>query len=598
MAMFGYSRSAAPAPAPADRSQLSRRDRLALFGATLRDVGAGLGGGQGDAINQQQSMFGARQQMAQRQAAEDEFARAMQPGAPMQPQGPISTPPLLSAGGVQPQGQGQTQERAAALLKLARLGLDIEPYIKALKFGQEADQPFVVNPNQVAYRNAGDFQNGGKPLISNRDEGYTLAPGAQRYENGRMVASAPFPEQIVTASPGSTVLAVDRNGGGSPPLLSGRAGRNNNPGNLRDSGDQWQGMTGVDDGGFVQFDTPQSGERAAGINLANQTKVHGIRTLAGLVQKYAPASDNNDVGGYISAVSRATGLDPNQEVDFSDPAIQAKVLPAMYAVESGGSPSSAAPGVRTLQQGRPATTYRPATAQEKANYGIAADVPAQMGPDGRIDVVNGTGANLKPVPAPIQQGYLENRNASAEIDKAIKSIRENPGALGLRNALGDTFNQRFNPKGVTTRALVAKVGAMKRHEVSGAAVTLSEQPNLLPFIPGVTDKDEAAIEKLLVIKNWLDSGNTEIETAYGEGSGFRPMGGQAKAQSAPAGASARAAAPPKMSDRAPVPGAQKGNNGQWHIEDPNKKGSFPQVQKGPNGKWRIKSANGQMLEWE
>ena len=42
--------------------------------------------------------------------------------------------------------------------------------------------------------------------------------------------------------------------------------RNNNPGNIRVSKDQWEGMTG-DDGAFVIFDSPESGVRALAKNL-------------------------------------------------------------------------------------------------------------------------------------------------------------------------------------------------------------------------------------------------------------------------------------------------------------------------------------------
>lgn len=116
------------------------------------------------------------------------------------------------------------------------------------------------------------------------------------------------------------------------------AQRNNNPGNLRPDGSKWQGMTG-EDGGFVQFDTPENGMRAARINLANQAKLHGIDTITGLIAKWAPASDNNDPAAYAQTVAKLTGLDPNAPLDFTDPAVQDKILPAIAQVEGGGSPA-------------------------------------------------------------------------------------------------------------------------------------------------------------------------------------------------------------------------------------------------------------------
>ncbi len=117
--------------------------------------------------------------------------------------------------------------------------------------------------------------------------------------------------------------------------------RNNNPGNLRADGSKWQGMTGVDQNGFVQFDTAANGERAARVNLANQQTLHGINTISDLVTKYAPAGDNNNTRSYIQSVAQQTGFSPTQPLDFHDKATQDKVLAAMFNVEGGGTPTKA-----------------------------------------------------------------------------------------------------------------------------------------------------------------------------------------------------------------------------------------------------------------
>lgn len=133
----------------------------------------------------------------------------------------------------------------------------------------------------------------------------------------------------------------------APPSPSGKqplSVRNNNPGNLRwDGKSQWQGMKGVDPKGFVQFLTPEAGTRAAGINLGNQQKLHGLNTLADVITKYAPQSDNNDTAAYIQTVAQKTGFAPNQPLNLQDPAVQAKILPVMFGVESGGTPAKFPP---------------------------------------------------------------------------------------------------------------------------------------------------------------------------------------------------------------------------------------------------------------
>lgn len=153
--------------------------------------------------------------------------------------------------------------------------------------------------------------------------------------------AAPKPPQAPVSTPSFAPASNNTTPAPSHPLTKQPLSvRNNNPGNLRwDGKSQWKGMTGVDPRGFVQFLTPELGARAAGINLGNQQKLHGINTLSGLISKYAPPSDNNDTAAYIRTVAQKTGLDPNAPIDLQDPAIQAKVLPVMFNVESGGTPA-------------------------------------------------------------------------------------------------------------------------------------------------------------------------------------------------------------------------------------------------------------------
>ncbi len=164
--------------------------------------------------------------------------------------------------------------------------------------------------------------------------------------------AAPAPQAVAPTPAGlGAALAPSLAGSGNnttpapaQPLLQGDkqplSVRNNNPGNLKwDGKSQWKGMTGVDPKGFVQFLSPEMGSRAAGINLGNQQKLHGINTLSGLITKYAPKSDNNDTAAYVQTVAQKTGLDPNAPLNLQDPAVQAKILPVMFGVESGGTPA-------------------------------------------------------------------------------------------------------------------------------------------------------------------------------------------------------------------------------------------------------------------
>jgi hypothetical protein len=107
--------------------------------------------------------------------------------------------------------------------------------------------------------------------------------------------------------------------------------RNNNPLNLK--GYSHPGQVGSD-GDFAQFATPADGRAAADANLLAYHRKHGINTVAGVVGRWAPPSEN-DTQGYISQVAQATGFAPNAPLDLEDPSVRGKLLDAMQARETG-----------------------------------------------------------------------------------------------------------------------------------------------------------------------------------------------------------------------------------------------------------------------
>lgn len=97
-------------------------------------------------------------------------------------------------------------------------------------------------------------------------------------------------------------------------MLTPRGIRNNNPGNIRHSGSQWQGMAPVQtDPDFVQFVSPEYGIRALSKILQNYSSRYGINTVRGIISRYAPASENN-TDAYANAVARALGVTPDQTI--------------------------------------------------------------------------------------------------------------------------------------------------------------------------------------------------------------------------------------------------------------------------------------------
>lgn len=111
--------------------------------------------------------------------------------------------------------------------------------------------------------------------------------------------------------------------------------RLNNPGNLRRTGDPWQGLS-VDqpDPEFASFETMPHGVRAMAKTLQTYQRDHGITDLRGVIDRWAPPEENS-TDSYLGFVAERTGLDADQQIDLSDPAIAGRVIGAMSRFETG-----------------------------------------------------------------------------------------------------------------------------------------------------------------------------------------------------------------------------------------------------------------------
>jgi hypothetical protein len=136
--------------------------------------------------------------------------------------------------------------------------------------------------------------------------------------------------------------------------------------------------------------------------------------------------------------------------------------------------------------------------------------------------VMGSQTNLKPIPANINLAILANNSNIKNIDETIKSIKANPDAIGVRGYLPGAILNRADPEGIEARAGVADIGSIILHDRSGAAVTASESPRLMPFIPLPTDNKETAIRKLTRLRNIVEQDQTGLTETYGKDQGYLP----------------------------------------------------------------------------
>ena len=114
------------------------------------------------------------------------------------------------------------------------------------------------------------------------------------------------------------------------------AERHNNPGNLVFAG-QRGATVGETVAGhtFAKFQSTEEGVAALYRQLQLYQK-RGIDTLTEIMGVYAPEGANN-TGAYIKALSKTTGLDPNQQLNLGDPATAAAMIRGISQHEAGKS---------------------------------------------------------------------------------------------------------------------------------------------------------------------------------------------------------------------------------------------------------------------
>ncbi|VVS92185.1 structural protein [Desulfoluna spongiiphila] len=113
--------------------------------------------------------------------------------------------------------------------------------------------------------------------------------------------------------------------------------RNNNPGNIR-HGDDWDGLAKVQpDPAFCLFKTPEYGIRAMARVLTNYQRRHGIKTVRGIITRWAPPSEN-DTAAYVDHVAQVVGVDPDEPLVVTE--VLPRLIPVIIKHENGQMPYS------------------------------------------------------------------------------------------------------------------------------------------------------------------------------------------------------------------------------------------------------------------
>lgn len=264
-------------------------------------------------------------------------------------------------------GTGDPDEyRKKLAAALVQQGLDSSPIRSGWQGAARMAQALVgtMQMNNLQDEATGDLLKQSNALRTSSDlPALTQFDGAKSNDSlvGRLAsalrggdASPAAPSQSPTQTPQpASVATTDMN---LP-----RGFRNNNPGNIEAS--PWTqsqpGFVGVEPKGrFAQFDTMDNGMGAMG-NLVGNYANKGIDSIKGIISRWAPTSDGNNVANYAATVGRQVGIDPNARIDLNDPAIRQKITAAMAQFENGrpvpmGGQGALPPGAQpTAFQGQP-----------------------------------------------------------------------------------------------------------------------------------------------------------------------------------------------------------------------------------------------------
>lgn len=161
-----------------------------------------------------------------------------------------------------------------------------------------------------------------------------------------------------------------------------RGYRNKNPGNIDWSErNKWQGQVGREQSGnpprFAVFESHEYGIRALAMLLTTYQDRHGLRTIRGIVNRWAPPTENN-TGSYVDFVDRfLPNHGPDDRLDLHTYADMRLLVEAIIRKELGGNPYDSATidaGLRLagLTPGRVSATGTARAAAGTAAAGVGA----------------------------------------------------------------------------------------------------------------------------------------------------------------------------------------------------------------------------------
>lgn len=149
--------------------------------------------------------------------------------------------------------------------------------------------------------------------------------------------------------------------------------RNNNPGNIDYHPEiKWQGLAVPPNAGrFCRFKAPVWGIRALARNLITYQDKRGLNTVACIIKRWAPPSENN-TAKYVHDVCEWTRLRPDEPLDLHTHAHLRPLVEAIIKKENGIQPYDGAVIDKALGMAGVETPVRPLFATRTVKGGAIA----------------------------------------------------------------------------------------------------------------------------------------------------------------------------------------------------------------------------------
>ena len=112
--------------------------------------------------------------------------------------------------------------------------------------------------------------------------------------------------------------------------------RNRNPGNIVRNAICWQGLSAdqSSDPRFCVFAAPEWGIRAMARILIAYRERHGLDTVRGIVNRWAPPAEN-DTDAYVRHVAARLGVRTDARIDVRERTIMTPLVQAIIGHENG-----------------------------------------------------------------------------------------------------------------------------------------------------------------------------------------------------------------------------------------------------------------------